>query len=173
VVRVVGEFDAARQILIDNKVHSGRAGYHVVTPLHLGNDRVVLVDRGWVAPGATRAELPAVPPPAGVVAVTGRINVPPVGYLELAPAAAGPLWQNLDPGRFAAATGLGVLPAVIEETDAPAAANGLIRDWPAPDFGADRHRIYRAQWYAFAALVAGLLGYFELRSLRRKPSPEL
>ena len=41
----------ARQILIDNKVHDGRAGYHVVTPLVLADGRVVLVDRGWIAAG--------------------------------------------------------------------------------------------------------------------------
>ena len=33
---LAGRYDAPRQILIDNKVHAGRAGYHVVTPLLLG-----------------------------------------------------------------------------------------------------------------------------------------
>ena len=34
-VAAAGTFDGARQILVDNKVEDGRAGYHVVTPLVL------------------------------------------------------------------------------------------------------------------------------------------
>ena len=57
-----GEFDAARQILIDNKVHAGAPAIDVVTPLKLADgERYVLVDRGWVAHGARRAEPPAIP----------------------------------------------------------------------------------------------------------------
>ncbi len=41
------------------------------------------------------------------VTVHGRLAIPPSGYLELKPeATAGPVRQNLDPARFAAATGL-------------------------------------------------------------------
>src|SRR5215471_2240488 len=64
-VRVVGEYDAPRQILIDNKVQAGRVGYHVVAPFKIANDRYVLVDRGWVAQGASRSRLPQAPPPLG------------------------------------------------------------------------------------------------------------
>jgi surfeit locus 1 family protein len=87
-VDVEGNYDAARQILIDNKVHAGRTGFHVVTPLDLADGRAVLVDRGFVAAGATRADLPAVPPPAGTVHVRGRINIPGA-YVELSAASAG------------------------------------------------------------------------------------
>ena len=48
--------------------------------------------------------------------------------------------QNLDPARFAAATGLDVLPVVVEATEAPIPDDGLVRAWPAPDFGIDTHR---------------------------------
>jgi surfeit locus 1 family protein len=66
------------------------------------------------------------------------------------------LRQNLDPARFAADTGLRVLPVVIEATEPPTPDDGLVRAWPAPDFGVDTHRVYMVQWYAFA-LLAGLL----------------
>ena len=36
-VRVTGTFDAAHQVLIDNRVHGGRVGYDVVTPLTLAD----------------------------------------------------------------------------------------------------------------------------------------
>ena len=124
-VRLEGTFDAARGIFIDNRVHGGRAGYHVVTPLALADGRVVLVNRGWVAQGPTRAELPAVPSPEGRVVVAGRVNIPAAGYLELARhEPVGRLWQNLDPARFAAASGIPVLPIVVEETAPDGAADG-------------------------------------------------
>lgn len=165
-----GVFDAAKQILIDNKINEGRAGYHVVTPLELTDGRVVLVNRGWVAQGASRTELPAVAAPAGAVTLEGRIAVPAAGYLELKPEAApGAVWQNLDPARFAAATGVTVLPVVIEQTAAPVPDDGLVRDWTAPDFGIDKHRIYMVQWYAFAALAIAL---WLILNFRRSPRPD-
>jgi surfeit locus 1 family protein len=165
-----GVYRAHAQILIDNRVHDGRAGYHVVAPLDLPDGRTVLVNRGWVAQGASRAALPDAPPPPGAVVVEGRIAVPAAGYLELkATAPVGPVWQNLDPARFAAATGVGVLPIVIEQTAAPVPDDGLVRAWPAPDFGIDKHRIYMVQWYAFATLAIAL---WLILNLRRPPSPD-
>jgi surfeit locus 1 family protein len=156
-VVAVGVYRATAQILIDNRVHDGRAGYDVVAPLELPDGRAVLVDRGWVAQGATRAQLPDVPPPGGTVTVEGRLALPAARYLELQrDAESGPVREHLDPARYAAATGIRVLPVVIEQTAAPQPDDGLVRDWPAPDFGSERHLIYMVQWYAFAALAVTL-----------------
>jgi surfeit locus 1 family protein len=160
-VAATGEYVAARQIFIDNRVVAGRAGFHVVTPLLLADGRVVLVNRGWIAQKASRAALPDAPPPPGVVTVQGRIAIPAAGYLELRPeTTSGSIRQNLDPARFAAATGLAVLPAVVEATAPPVPDDGLLRDWPAPDFGIETHRIYMVQWYAFALLATVLWFWF-------------
>jgi surfeit locus 1 family protein len=160
-VVATGEYAASSQILIDNRVHAGRAGYHVVTPLALADGRVVLVNRGWIAQGPSRSVLPVAAPPAGVATVRGRLSIPPGGYLELrAETPAGPVWQNLDPGRFADVTGLAVLPVVVEATAAPVPDDGLVRDWPAPDYGIETHRIYMLQWYAFALLAVILWIWF-------------
>jgi len=165
-----GQYDAAHQFLLDNKVHAGRVGYDVVTPLKLADGRAVLVDRGWTPAGPTRALLPDVPPPEGVVEVTGRLNLPPARYLELrTESAPGSVWQNLDPARFTRVTGLAVLPAIVEETE-PHPADALVREWPAPDFGVDQHRIYMMQWYGFAALALVLWLSLNLRRPVRAPS---
>ena len=154
-VHATGEYDAAHQLLIDNKVHAGRPGFDVVAPLRLARSgRFVLVDRGWIAQGSRRSELPAVPPPAGEVAVSGRASLPTHRYLELREESpSGALWQNLDVERIAAATGLDLLPIVIEQSDSGAPRDGLVRDWAAPDFGIDQHRSYMLQWYSLAALA--------------------
>lgn len=155
IVRATGEYDAARQLLVDNKVHAGRAGFDVIAPLRLAaSNRYVLVDRGWIAQAPRRLDLPDVPPPTGPVTITGRANLPPQQYLELKDERpAGALWQNLDLARIAAATGLDLFPVIIEQVDSGAPADGLVRDWPAPDLGAEKNRSYMLQWYSFAALA--------------------
>jgi surfeit locus 1 family protein len=171
-VAVAGTFDASRQVLIDNRIEEGRVGYHVVTPLLLVDGRAVLVDRGWIAAGESRAQLPMAAPPKGPMTLRGRVNIPTPNYVELTrDAPVGTVWQNLDPARFATATGLHVLPIVLEQTEAIDAADKLVRNWPAPDFGIDRHRIYMVQWYLFAATAAGLWLFFTLRGARREETP--
>jgi surfeit locus 1 family protein len=161
-VVATGEFVASRQILIDNKVHAGRAGYDVLTPMTLADGRAVLVNRGWIAQGASRSQIHDAAPPSGVVSVRGRLALPAAGYLELRrEPPAGSVWQNLDPERFTAATRMKVLPVIVEATAAPVPDDGLVRDWPAPDFGVEAHRIYMVQWYAFAVLAAMLWLWFQ------------
>lgn len=166
-VTVTGTFDAVHQILLDNKVRAGRAGYDVITPLVLGDRRTVLVDRGWVPAGLSRSDLPQASPPADVVTVTGRVNLPPARYLELArDTGSGPVWQNLDIKRMETMLGRAVLPVVVEQTVPARAGDDLLRTRPEPDFGVDMHRMYMAQWFIFAALAAGLWAWF---TFRRKP----
>ena len=171
-VSAEGIFDPARQILIDNKIEQGHAGYHVVTPLLLAEGRAVLVDRGWIAAGESRARLPIAVPPAGKVTVHGRVNIPTPNYVELTrDASSGPVWENLDPARYSSAVGLEVPPMVIEQTTPISADDQLVRKWPAPDFGIERHQIYMMQWYFFAATAAGLWLYFNLRPARPEEAP--
>jgi surfeit locus 1 family protein len=59
-----------------------------------------------------------------------------------------------------------LLPVVIEQTAPMSSTDPLVRDWPVPDFGVDKHRIYMVQWFIFAAMVAGLWGWFTLRRKR-------
>ena len=150
-----GEYDMAHSVLIDNKVHGGRPGYEVVTPFKLApGNRYVLVDRGWVAQGPTRKQLPSVQTAAGVVEIVGRATIPPKRYLELkADTGAGALRQNLDIERIAASSGLNLLPFVVEQTDPVTPPDDLLREWPPPDFGIEGHLSYMVQWYSLAALA--------------------
>ena len=166
-VQVTGTFDAPHQILIDNRVRQGRVGYDVVVPLVLADGRAVAVERGWVPGGATRAQVPDVPPPAGEVTIAGRINHPPSPYLELArDSSQGRVWQNLDLARYERFTGQALLPVVVEQTAAAGPGDDLLRDWPAPDLGVEKHQNYMLQWFAFAATAIGFWSYFTWR--RRK-----
>lgn len=152
-VELEGTFDAKRQILLDNKVHAGRPGYDVLTPFVLKDGRTVLVDRGWVALGRSRSDVPDVVPPVGTVTLRGRLDVPPRYFALTGDVSAGVVWQHLDLERFAAAYGLPLVPVIVDQTAPTGPADDLVRAWPAPDFGIDTHRIYMVQWYAFALLA--------------------
>jgi len=58
-VKTVGQYDVNHQILLDNQVNNMVAGYSVFTPLKLSASEAILVNRGWVAQGRSRSELPA------------------------------------------------------------------------------------------------------------------
>jgi len=146
-----GVYDFSAERTWPGRSFQGTPGVALVTPLRLADGSTVLVDRGWVAQGASRAVLPEVPPPAGPIVVEGRINLPPARYLELgADPNVGPIRENLDIARIAASSGLPLLPFIVEQTQDT--GDGLVRDWPAPDFGIEQHQSYMVQWYSLAAL---------------------
>lgn len=152
-VRVSGEFLASRTIFLDNRVYRGQAGYHVLTPLKTSPGALtVIVNRGWIPAGASRAEFPRIDTPSGRQTIEGIAVVPPRRVFELAAdTSSGPVRQNLMLDKLGAELGMTLQPVAIQQTHPP--APGLIQDWPRPDFGADKHRMYSLQWYSFAALA--------------------
>lgn len=167
-VEAHGRYDAAGQILIDNRVHQGRAGLHVLTPLILADGRTrILVNRGWIAAPPAHAPRIEVPVPDGPVAVAGTAIVPPARLFALAaddaPPGGNAVWQHLDLARYRAALPHPVGPLVIQLAPDAAGAGGLVRDWPRPDARHERHRAYAAQWFGFAAAVCGIWLFFAVR----------
>ncbi len=60
-VEAEGEYVVTPQFLLDNMLHDGAAGYHVLTALRVAGRRErVLVNRGWVPAGGDRRVLPDV-----------------------------------------------------------------------------------------------------------------
>lgn len=164
-----GEWLPAKAVFLDNRQRRGVVGYHLLMPLRIeGGARHVLVNRGWIAAGRSRDELPAVTTPAGEALVAGEARGALPRYLDMGRGApAGPVWQNLSLDDYRAWSGLDLQPLVVLQTNE--AGDGLVREWDRPDFGVDRHRGYAAQWYGLAALVAVL---FVVLTLRRGKADE-
>ena len=160
-----GRFADEHTVYLDNKLRHGRPGYEVVTPLRL-DGAYVLVNRGWVEAGRTRAVLPRVPAPAGDVRIEGLGLARLAHALEIGPAPAGKVRQNIDLDAFEHETGLRLQPVVIEQHSP--APDGLTRDWPRPDAGIEKHESYALQWYSLAALAVVL---FVALSFRRAGAP--
>lgn len=165
-LEVQGEFDDAHTILLDNRVMNGVAGYQVLTPLKIaGGQSAVLVNRGWVAAGRSRASVPRPPAPRGPLSVEGMAVDPHSRYLELMHSAPpGRVWQNLDFARYAAAYRLPLQPLLLLQTSA--SDDGLQRSWPRPDTGVAMHVGYAFQWYSLATTLAVLWLVMNLKRRR-------
>jgi surfeit locus 1 family protein len=163
-LRLTGEWVANWPLYLDNRPYQGRAGFYLLMPFRLAGSKMhVLVARGWLPRDmADRNRLPEVSTPAGTVTIEGiaRLNpghVMQLGEVKLAP---GAIVQNADAASVAAASGLALQPIVLEQISrdaprdaAPAGEGALVRDWPAPSLGIDKHRGYAFQWYALAAMA--------------------
>ncbi|NYF16229.1 cytochrome oxidase assembly protein ShyY1 [Microbacterium sp. AK009] len=74
-VALVGQYLRDEQLLVRNRPHGGTAAFEVLVPFRMEDGRVVLINRGWVPPGADQAEPDAVPaPPEGTVTVEARLR---------------------------------------------------------------------------------------------------
>jgi surfeit locus 1 family protein len=156
--------------LIDNMVNTGRAGYFVITPFALTGGGRVLVNRGWVPLGASRADRPAIAVAGDTRRVHGRAdNLPSPGIQlgtkdRLAPpypvVAAFPthaeLAQLLGESSWTKATDLVLLD--------PVEPDGYVRSWAPPGFPPMRHIGYAVQWFALALT---LLVIYVVTNLRR------
>ena len=155
-VALRGEFFERFTVFLDNKVYRGQPGFQVVQAFRTTDSRHILVNRGWIAAGARREQLPEIRTPAGVVALAGiRLERLPRAYEPSAARPAGRIWQNVTVEAFAAWSGLALEPWVLEQHSA--LDDGLARDWPRPDLGIEKHLGYALQWYSLAALSVILL----------------
>ena len=149
-VEARGVFAGERTVLLDNRNRGGRPGYEVVTPLLLSPSMGVLVQRGWIE----RARKDEVRTPAGVQRVDGIALEHLPRALAPGGTEAGSIRQNLDIDAYSREIGLALQPIVIQQRNDD--GDGLVRDWPRPDFGRDTNRAYALQWYSLAALAAAL-----------------
>lgn len=151
-----GYYEPAYQVLLDNRVHQGRAGYQVVTPLRIAGGEVrVLINRGWIPLGEDRARLPQIPTPAGLQQVRGVAVTPLKRVFAFArPPSQGPwqpVWEYLDMERYAKAAPFAVQPVAVLLD--PANAAGFVRVWERLDTGIATHQGYAFQWFALAGAL--------------------
>ena len=166
-IEVHGRYVPSHTIYLDNKIYRGVVGYQIITPVRLGTSSMhVLINRGWVAAGRTRDQLPNVPTPSDEVRVLGIANSPTQRTLELSTeTVSGRVWENLHLDRYRQATGLTLQPLVIlQQNDVK---DGLVRQWSRPDSGATRNLGYAFQWFSMALAV--LILYLVLSVKRDRP----
>ncbi len=158
-IEAAGHFDASRQLLIDNMVESGQAGYFVITPFELEGGGWILINRGWVPVGQSRAVRPAIPVDARQRAIHGRADKLPSPGIQLGTRAVlAPPYPVL-----ASFPNHDEIAALMKESHWARAAelvlldpgepDGYVRHWSAPGFPPLRHVGYAVQWFGLAAAL--------------------
>jgi surfeit locus 1 family protein len=160
-----GHYDSAHQILIDNQVVEGKAGYFVLTPFILdGSNKAILVNRGWIPAGRDRKVLPDITIRNAPAEVSGRINHFPSVGIKLAgadqPTAGWPaVVQIADSAVISERLGYPVFPFMLElDKQAP---EGYRREWrEAKVMPPEQHVAYAMQWFGLAVALALLFVWF-------------
>lgn len=173
-VKVTGHYDNAHTILLDNKIYQHRVGYDVLTPLIADTDqRVVLVNRGWVAAGANRTLLPAIPNISGSQTAIGIIYIPPGKAFTLGNLTENAItWplrvQALDIPALASVLHQPLYPFVVllSADDKP----GFIRDWQPVSMPPHKHVGYAVQWFMFALVLIIIFLALNLRKSAKQTS---
>ena len=83
-VSIDGEFDESKQILLDNVIYNGIAGYKVLTPLKIKSSKnFILVDRGWISRDTFKKGLPKIykEPFYGEASFNGVLEDPELGLV--------------------------------------------------------------------------------------------
>ena len=160
-VKIKGHYETKYQILLDNQVENNVAGFYVITPFKLeGSHDYVLVNRGWIAGGATHTDLPTVSTPDEALEVIGLVWLPSnkIFTLESEPQTNtwSVIWQHMDMARYQKIVPIRILPLVIK-LDAKSTAGGFVRNWQLPPSKIATNMGYAYQWFGFA--IASVLIY--------------
>jgi surfeit locus 1 family protein len=168
-LRIEGEYAPGRQVLLDNMVHDGVAGYQVLTPLRIDSSALLLVNRGWLPAGPDRRVLPDVGVASAQRRVLGRLERLPRPGLRLAAAVpdtaeAIAVLSYPTAADLAALLGGPVLDyQLLLDPDEP---DGYTRDWRAPGLAPERHLVYAGQWLLLAAGAAAAAVTIGVRAWR-------
>ena len=172
-ISVTGQFVKEWPVFLDNRPYAGRAGFYLAMPFKIaGSNRHVLVLRGWLPRDPREyGRVPDYATSAGTTTVEGIVVARAGHVMQLgtaAPVKPGAIVQNLEVTDMARASGLRLEPFLVQQTGPQVAGDPIVRDWPAPDTGIDKHRGYAVQWYALAAMAALFFVITGFRSGRKQ-----
>ena len=160
-VTASGELHPQQVFLIDNRVHGGRPGYEVLVPLKVvmdgGEAFWLMVNRGWIAGGLDRSQLPAIPPLGKTPTFSGYLYQPFGKHLVLAddiwtPGVSPLVIQHFDHDKLEHYLGAKVYPYSLRLEESP--SRELKTRWIIVNVQPEKHTAYAVQWFAMAfALV--------------------
>jgi cytochrome oxidase assembly protein ShyY1 len=166
-VKLKGQFVRDWPLYLDNRPLYGVAGFYVLMPFKIqGSEQAVLVARGWLQRNPVeRTRIPTLLTDQGLVEIEGVVRdqldrTMQLGKQEILKSAS--IVQSVPFDELRKQTGLLIVDKVLEQTSNT--GDGLIRDWPKPSAGSDKHRAYAFQWYGLALMAAI---FFVVTGIRR------
>lgn len=168
-VRLTGHYDIAHQFLLDNRIVDGKSGYFVLTPFRMDEQQAaILINRGWLAVGGDRNQMPDLAMRTEPTEVTGRINhFPSVGLVLKGAEIPTENWpsvvQIVDSTVLSQKLGYEIAAFQIELE--PSAAEGYKREWkinvPIPP---EKHLAYAVQWFGLALTLTALFIWISIKN---------
>ncbi|WP_347252059.1 SURF1 family protein [Legionella sp.] len=143
--------------LLDNQHYHHQFGYHVLSPVQLNDDdKVVLVDRGWIAGEVNRQVLPEVIVPTTLMKLTGYAYFPSeknwvLGQSYEKRTANVTIIERIDTKLIGQFLHKSVYPFIIRLNKE--AAQEFVREWPVVAMPPERHYAYALQWFAMALVI--------------------
>lgn len=142
--------------LLDNQHYQHQFGYNVLTPILIDNNKVVLIDRGFVAGSTDRKQLPNIMVLHDKALLTGQVYYPSAKTLLLGDAYERKtdnliIVEAVDTRLISQFLHKSVYPFIIRLSKTE--ANGYTREWPVVSMPPERHKAYALQWFLMAFVV--------------------
>ena len=160
-VNATGNFLEQHQILLDNQVHAGQAGYYVYTPFRLeDSEDIILVNRGWVSTNNDRNLSPRLIMTKGMISINGVIKEEPRTGLLLTKEHVEKLSetitrvQRLTIAEVSDITRIKLLPFIMRLS--PESKHGYTKKQQPHNSGENVHMGYAYQWFAFAIMLLAI-----------------
>jgi surfeit locus 1 family protein len=168
-VSAEGRFLFEQSILIENRKHLGKTGFHVITPLQLeGSNEIVLVNRGWISMDQYSG-MKSIVSTNNLVSVEGKVHIPQPPAIEMGQpdltSRETPRWPYLTLENYNAWSGLDIAPFAILQS--PEDELGFVRQWPESRFSDGMHIGYAIQWFAFALIAVIIWWRLSLRPINQ------
>ena len=155
-IKLKGHFSPSI-FFLDNQHHNHQLGYHVLTPLQIeGADRLVLVDRGWVAAQHGRRTLPEIKTSDAPREIKGMAYYPGKGAFLLGEnielrGQNRMIIERVEIKKIAEILQKKVVPFIIRLD--PKQPDGFTRQWALVSMPPERHKAYAAQWFGIASVI--------------------
>ena len=154
-LKITGKY-FAKTLLLDNQHYQHQFGYQVISPLMLGDGKIILIDRGWLPGDVTRQTLPRINIPDGPIEVMGSAYYPSsknwlLGQMVEKEEADAAVIELIEPELIAQFLHKSVYPFIIRLDNQ--ADQGFVREWAIVSMPPERHYAYALQWFAMALVV--------------------
>jgi surfeit locus 1 family protein len=153
-VSVTGRYWNEASFLVAFQFFQGAPGFELITPFEVTpSGELVLVSRGWIAPGPGADGMPYIVPVEGEQQLTGQLHIPDVqpGRTQVEGDAWPLRFRRLDIPRAVEVLERPLLPWVVRLS---AGSEGLLaRHWPAVTLSIRSNIQYALQWFGMALLV--------------------
>ena len=172
-VRFSGSYDTRKMIFLDNRIHNGVVGYDVYSRFELNNGKNVLVNRGFVAQGKSRQQLPEIETPGGDLEIHGLLENPPskgvVLVEDLHQETRWPMvMQYIDLAEIEDKFNTKLMGMIVRLGKNE--AGGLIYNQPVLNLNSSKNYAYAFQWFAMMTAVISL--FLVLNTSKRKADNE-